>query len=196
MKVLWICNRAIPVAAKHLHIDCGNKEGWLAGLSEKLLSLKEENLELGICFPLNDRPNLNERCEVAVYTFAEDPVRFELYDEALEGRFREIFEDFKPDVIHIFGTEYSHTLAACLAFEKKEKRDKEIADNRRSQVGTGDRSEKIRTYNFPETRITDHRIKLTIYKMQQFLDGDLDEMIDALITFDQTEKLKNSSTSM
>lgn len=121
MKVLWICNRAIPVAAKHLHIDCGNKEGWLAGLSEKLLSLKEENLELGICFPLNDRPNLNERCEVAVYTFAEDPVRFELYDEALEGRFREIFEDFKPDVIHIFGTEYSHTLAACLAFEKKEK---------------------------------------------------------------------------
>ncbi|MCR4908132.1 MAG: peptide chain release factor 1 [Lachnospiraceae bacterium] len=60
---------------------------------------------------------------------------------------------------------------------------------RRSQIGSGDRSEKIRTYNFPQGRITDHRIKLTIYKMEQFLDGDLDEMIDALITADQAEKL-------
>lgn len=84
-------------------------------------------------------------------------------------------------------------LKAKLYEMELEKRDKEIADNRRSQVGTGDRSEKIRTYNFPETRITDHRIKLTIYKMQDFLNGDLDEMIDALITFDQAEKLKNSN---
>ncbi|MCQ2748785.1 MAG: peptide chain release factor 1 [Clostridia bacterium] len=76
---------------------------------------------------------------------------------------------------------------------EQEKRDKERADSRRSQVGTGDRSEKIRTYNFPQTRITDHRINLTLYKMQNILDGDLDELIDALITFDQAEKLKHSS---
>ncbi|NLX61171.1 MAG: peptide chain release factor 1 [Tissierellia bacterium] len=67
----------------------------------------------------------------------------------------------------------------------------EIAQERRSQVGTGDRSERIRTYNFPQGRITDHRINKTIYKLEAFLDGDIDEMIDALITTDQAEKLKN-----
>ncbi len=68
-------------------------------------------------------------------------------------------------------------------------RHKEIADERKSQVGSGDRSERIRTYNFPQGRITDHRINLTIYKLDQFLDGNLDEVIDALITADQSEKL-------
>lgn len=63
------------------------------------------------------------------------------------------------------------------------------AEMRRSQVGTGDRSEKIRTYNFPQGRITDHRIKLTIYKIEAFMNGDLDEMIDSLITADQAAKL-------
>ncbi|SHH22304.1 peptide chain release factor 1 [Tepidibacter thalassicus] len=67
---------------------------------------------------------------------------------------------------------------------------KEIAAERKSQVGTGDRSERIRTYNFPQGRITDHRINLTLYKLDNFLDGDLDEMIDSLITVDQAEKLK------
>jgi len=76
---------------------------------------------------------------------------------------------------------------------EEEKRNKEMADNRKSQVGTGDRSEKIRTYNFPQTRITDHRINFTLYKMQSVLDGDLDELISALITYDQAEKLKNNN---
>jgi len=67
---------------------------------------------------------------------------------------------------------------------------KEIENQRRSQVGTGDRSERIRTYNFPQGRVTDHRIGLTLYKLEQVLDGDLDEIIDALITHFQTEKLK------
>lgn len=67
----------------------------------------------------------------------------------------------------------------------------EIAETRRSQVGSGDRSERIRTYNFPQGRITDHRINKTMYKLEEFLDGDIDEMIDALITTDQAEKLKN-----
>ncbi len=66
---------------------------------------------------------------------------------------------------------------------------KDIAAERKSQVGTGDRSERIRTYNFPQGRISDHRINLTLYKLDSFLDGDIDEMIDALITVDQTEKM-------
>jgi peptide chain release factor 1 len=66
----------------------------------------------------------------------------------------------------------------------------EIAEERRSQVGSGDRSERIRTYNFPQGRVSDHRINMTLYKLESFLDGDIDEMLDALITSDQTEKLK------
>ena len=65
-----------------------------------------------------------------------------------------------------------------------------IANDRRSQVGTGDRSERIRTYNYPQGRITDHRIGLTLYKIEQILNGDLDEVIDALITFYRAEMLK------
>lgn len=67
----------------------------------------------------------------------------------------------------------------------------ELAEERKSQVGSGDRSERIRTYNFPQGRISDHRIGLTIYKLDYFLDGDIDEVIDALITSDQAEKMKN-----
>lgn len=66
-----------------------------------------------------------------------------------------------------------------------------LASDRRSQVGTGDRSERIRTYNFPQGRVTDHRIGLTLHKLDMVLDGDLQEIIDALITADQAEKLKN-----
>lgn len=66
----------------------------------------------------------------------------------------------------------------------------EIAEDRRSQVGTGDRSERIRTYNYPQGRITDHRINLTVYKLDAFLEGDINDMIDALITSDQANKLK------
>ena len=67
----------------------------------------------------------------------------------------------------------------------------EIASARKSQVGSGDRSERIRTYNFPQGRVTDHRIGLTLYKLDSFIDGDLTDMIDGLITSDQAEKLKN-----
>ncbi|MGE5632611.1 MAG: peptide chain release factor 1 [Caulobacteraceae bacterium] len=73
-----------------------------------------------------------------------------------------------------------------------EKHNAEIASDRKSQVGTGDRSERIRTYNFPQGRVTDHRIGLTLYQLDAFLDGDLDEMIDALITSAQAENLKNA----
>ena len=68
--------------------------------------------------------------------------------------------------------------------------DEAIASDRRSQVGTGDRSERIRTYNYPQGRVTDHRIGLTLYKLEQVLNGDMDEIIDALITYYRTEALK------
>lgn len=68
---------------------------------------------------------------------------------------------------------------------------KEISEARKSQVGSGDRSERIRTFNFPQGRVTEHRIGLTLYKLAQIMDGDLDEIIDGLITSDQAEKMKN-----
>ena len=73
---------------------------------------------------------------------------------------------------------------------EKQKQDSEVANARKSQVGSGDRSEKIRTYNYPQGRITDHRIGLSIYQMDDFLNGNLDEMIDNLIAADRAEKLK------
>lgn len=74
-----------------------------------------------------------------------------------------------------------------------EEQNQQIASDRKSQVGTGDRSERIRTYNYPQGRVTDHRIGLTLYKIEQILNGDLDEVIDALITADRAAKLQNSA---
>ena len=74
-----------------------------------------------------------------------------------------------------------------------ERRQNEEAEERRSQIGTGDRSEKIRTYNFPQGRVTDHRIKLTLYKIDAIMDGDLQELIDSLIAADQAAKLAKMS---
>jgi len=75
---------------------------------------------------------------------------------------------------------------------ERTKKQQERADERKSQVGSGDRSERIRTYNYPQSRLTDHRIGLTLYSLEQILDGDLDGVIDALITADRAEKLQNS----
>lgn len=82
-------------------------------------------------------------------------------------------------------------LATKLYEMEIEKQRSEVESERKLQVGTGARSEKIRTYNFPQGRITDHRIKLTLHKLDSFLDGELTEMIDALITFDQADMLTN-----
>ena len=81
-------------------------------------------------------------------------------------------------------------LKARLYEKMMQEKNAEIAEARRSQVGTGDRSAKIRTYNFPQGRITDHRINMTVYKLEAFLDGEIDEMLDALITTDQAERLQ------
>ncbi len=74
----------------------------------------------------------------------------------------------------------------------QEQQNSEIASERRSQVGTGDRSERIRTYNFPQGRVTDHRIGLTLHKLDIILDGELDELINALVTADQAERMKSA----
>jgi len=87
--------------------------------------------------------------------------------------------------------EYAMRLLKSRIYEiEKRKQDEELANERKSQVGAGDRSEKIRTYNYPQGRITDHRIGLSIYQMEDFLNGNLDEMIDAIIAYDRAERLK------
>lgn len=82
-------------------------------------------------------------------------------------------------------------LKARLYDLEMQKQQDEIAGQRKSMVGSGDRSERIRTYNFPQGRVSDHRIGMTIYKLDTFLDGDIDEIVDGLITSDQAEKMKN-----
>lgn len=86
-------------------------------------------------------------------------------------------------------------LRARILEVEEARRESEQARTRKSQVGTGDRSEKIRTYNFPQNRITDHRIGLTLHRLNLVLDGDLDELIDALITADQTDRLNAVTAS-
>ena len=87
--------------------------------------------------------------------------------------------------------EYAMRLLRSRLYEiERQKRDSQIANARKSQVGSGDRSEKIRTYNYPQGRITDHRIGLNVYQFEDFLNGNLDEMIDNLIAADRAEKLK------
>ncbi|MGI6084251.1 MAG: peptide chain release factor 1 [Acetivibrionales bacterium] len=86
-------------------------------------------------------------------------------------------------------------LKAKLYEIERQKHDSELAENRKSQVGTGDRSERIRTYNFPQRRVTDHRIGFTLYQIEQFINGDMDELIDELITTDQANRLTNGENA-
>ena len=82
-------------------------------------------------------------------------------------------------------------LKSRLLEAEREKQQSEVAEKRHSQVGTGDRSERIRTYNYPQGRVTDHRIGLTLYKIDDILNGNIDEIIDALITASRTEQLNS-----
>ena len=92
--------------------------------------------------------------------------------------------------------EYAMRMLRSKLYEiEREKQEKAVASERRSQVGSGDRSEKIRTYNYPQGRITDHRIGFSVFQFENFLNGDLDEMIDNLIATDRAEKLKGSENN-
>jgi peptide chain release factor 1 len=75
----------------------------------------------------------------------------------------------------------------------QEQKDKELASTRKLQVGTGGRSEKIRTYNYSQGRVTDHRINYTMYQLESFMNGNLDDMIEALRTYDRAERLKEGN---
>ena len=83
-------------------------------------------------------------------------------------------------------------LASKLYEQEQQRLESEVTGMRRSQVGSGMRNERIRTYNFPQGRVTDHRVGLTLYRIDAIMDGDLDEIINALATADQAEKLKNA----
>ena len=87
--------------------------------------------------------------------------------------------------------EYAMRLLKSRLYEKeKAEQDAKLANERKSQVGSGDRSEKIRTYNYPQGRITDHRIGMSIFQFENFLNGDLDELVDSLTAADRAERLK------
>ncbi len=89
--------------------------------------------------------------------------------------------------------EYAMKLLMSRLYEQEQKKlEEKVSSERKSQVGTGDRSEKIRTYNYPQGRITDHRIGFSIFQMENFLNGHIDEMIDNLIAADRAEKLKGN----
>ena len=89
--------------------------------------------------------------------------------------------------------EYAMKMLRSRLYEiEKEKQDSELANERKSQIGSGDRSEKIRTYNYPQGRITDHRIGLSIFQMEDFLNGNIDNMIDSLTAANMAEKLKGN----
>ena len=87
-------------------------------------------------------------------------------------------------------------LRSRLYEQAQREQDEAIASDRKAQVGTGDRSERIRTYNFPQGRVTDHRIGLTLYKIEQIMNGDIDEVVDALITYYRAEMLKNEENNV
>ncbi len=86
-------------------------------------------------------------------------------------------------------------LRARLLSREQEKASAQVAAQRRGQVGSGDRSERIRTYNFPQSRVTDHRIGLTLYKLEEVLSGGLDELIDGLIAADRAARLEEAEGS-
>ncbi|MCM1088308.1 MAG: glycosyltransferase family 4 protein [Muribaculaceae bacterium] len=126
MKVLWVCNIILPAAARQLGLPYSNREGWLTAMLERFLQEQHRNrITLGIAFPVTEEMGnmdrdmaLGEEESCRCYGFVEDLNTPERYDSAIEGRMKEIIDDFKPDIIHIFGTEFPHTLACIRAFRR------------------------------------------------------------------------------
>ena len=123
MKVLWVCNIMLPAYARARGLSWSDREGWLSGAYDRILKGKDNsNITLGVAFPSDNMGRDAEKIDnVSFYGFSENLNTPEIYDEKLEDRFKEIFEDFKPDIIHVFGTEFPHNLAAIRAFGKPEK---------------------------------------------------------------------------
>ena len=129
MKVLWICNIMIPTIARQLGVSYSNREGWLSGLLERVVQEQGRNrIELGIAFPVEEtmgdfarNMQLGESMSCRCYGFVENLDTPETYDAGLEKRFQEILQDFEPDILHLFGTEFPHTLACVRVFGRPEK---------------------------------------------------------------------------
>lgn len=132
MRVLWVCNIMLPAAARALGVPYSVREGWLTGILDRLLAADAgtEGLpELGVCFPAEGelahlqkkiRPEGSSR-EIACYGFAEDLVHPEEDDVSLELRFGQILADFRPDLVHIFGTEFAHAYACAKVWNRPER---------------------------------------------------------------------------
>lgn len=134
MKVLWLCNIALPMAARQLGLEASNKEGWVSGMAHALLAgCRENHIELSVAFPLPQGtiPRGQEICSGTVaaegerpfsfYGFPEDVNHAEKYDERLEPALKKIVSIVEPDIVHCFGTEYPHTLAMCRVFPRKDR---------------------------------------------------------------------------
>lgn len=132
MRVLWICNIMLPRIAQKLGQEVNNKEGWITGLMEAVLAHNASNIDgavqLGIAFPiekgqefLQDALVINQDYDVPFYGFRENVLAAENYDVELEADMQCILEHFKPDIVHCFGTEYPHTLAAVKCFGRPER---------------------------------------------------------------------------
>lgn len=128
MRVLWVCNIMLPMIAEKLHVESNVKEGWITGILTRLLKEgKNSDITLGIAFPANE--NLARFHDVYVfqempidcYGFYEDMNRLEEYQPSIESRMEEIIGEFKPDVVHVFGTEYPHALAVAKAYSHPER---------------------------------------------------------------------------
>lgn len=127
MKILWLCNVVPPMIAKQLNIDTTVKEGWVDASLRRLVNDSKRELEMGICVPYEiDVPFKKdvvelEGKEIKVYRFLEHTQTPWVYDKTLEIIFDGIIKDFEPDLVHIFGTEYPHTLACVKAFNNPDK---------------------------------------------------------------------------
>lgn len=127
MKVLWVCNILPPVISRYLGKEGSVKEGWISGILMRMAEEKE-NVELAIAYPVTDSSEerkievfIGNDKDIICYGFAEDTVHPECYGgEPLEKRMQQIIRDFKPQILHVFGTEYGHSLAAVKAFQNPE----------------------------------------------------------------------------
>lgn len=128
MRVLWVCNIMPPMIGQYLKKECSVKEGWISGILMRLAKEREE-VELAISYPVAEPSEegkkevfIDGRKKVICYGFLEDTVHPETYGgETLEKRLHEIIRDFNPQVLHIFGTEYGHALAAAKVYGKPER---------------------------------------------------------------------------
>lgn len=128
MRVLWLCNIMLPMVAEKLHMESNVKEGWITGILTRLIAEgKESGITLGIAFPANE--NLAHFHDVYVFNnipvecfgFYEDMSRLEQYQPDLERRMEEIIDQFKPDLVHVFGTEYPHALSMARVYPHPER---------------------------------------------------------------------------